>query len=169
MAWDEIGYQAPSANRVQGMTQLTPGMYDAKKAAWGIDTMDAADAYAPAAAGSAVPDYGAVYDDLAVTPDMEVDGGVPGVNKLKVAGSILQGVGGIADIYGMYQQKKIAEKNFKMAEKAYNEQKRRAEMQDKIAREQLAKQNMMTEADYARSLSNEARDVYGSYNRMIGR
>lgn len=88
---------------------------------------------------------------------------------LQGAGIGLKAIGAVSDIWGMYEQKKQAEKNYQLAKKAFDEQTKRAREQDAIAEEQRQLQNMMTGAEYANNMRDTGRQVYGSYNRMIGR
>lgn len=86
-----------------------------------------------------------------------------------IPGYALQAGGLGLQLWDQYQRGNRAEEEYKRALKEYDDQKRRMEQLDQERRDQQYLQNLVGFGEYASDIEKGAEDVYGAYNRAVGR
>ena len=92
---------------------------------------------------------------------------------MMAGGQVAQGAGqmagGLAGIYGTYKGVQMAEKQFEENKRRYDDQLERMRMMDAISQRQMGFGNLQQFQESAMAQEDRLQDMYGSYNRQIGR
>ncbi len=80
-----------------------------------------------------------------------------------------QMAGGLAGIYGTYKGLKLQEDQFKEDKERYRDELMRMREMDALSKQQLNLGNLGTFQQLAQGQEDRLQDMYGSYNRMIGK
>ena len=87
----------------------------------------------------------------------------------KIVGGIGQLAGGLANVYGAYKGAQMAQKQFDEDKRRYENQLMRMREMDAISKYQMGLGNTQTFQQMAEQKGQGLQETYGNYNRTIGR
>lgn len=86
-----------------------------------------------------------------------------------MVGGAGQAAGGLGQIYGTYRGAELAEKQYQEDKRRYEDELQRMRMMDALTQQQLNLSNLGQFSQLAGQQQDRIANKYGSYNRMIGR
>ncbi len=87
----------------------------------------------------------------------------------KIAGGAGQLAGGLANVYGAYKGAQMAKQQFREDKRRYQDQLQRMQMMDAMSQRQTQLGNLGEFQQLAFAQEDRNQDMYGNYNRMIGK